>query len=327
MKKRIVFVFVALTLVLAACGVKAAATPSVELYAPGIGGGGAPSYENAPAPAAMPTQAYTGSTDASRALESGVGNTTIQERMVMMNADLTIVVPDPQAKAAAIDALAKSLGGYLVSLNMYQTYTQSGDTAPEGYISIRVPSEKLDNALSQIKSDAVEVRNETRSGTDVTASYVDLDSQLTNLERAEQDLLEIMDDARNNPGNDNTTRTQDVLNVYNQIVNIRGQIEAIKGQMQYYEDSTSTSLINVTLIAEETVKPLEIGGWKPEGVARDAIQSLIEFWQGFVDFLINLFLLILPILITIFGPIALVIWGIIALVKRQKRKKAQAASK
>jgi len=92
--------------------------------------------------------------------------------------------------------------------------------------------------------------------------------------------------------------------------------------MQYYEQSSDYSLINVTLIAEETIQPIEIGGWKPVGVVRDAIQSLIKFWQGFVNFLINLFLLILPVLITIFGPLALIAWGIIALVRRQKRKKA-----
>jgi hypothetical protein len=57
---------------------------------------------------------------------------------------------------------------------------------------------------------------------------------------------------------------------------------------------------------------------------RDAIQSLIKFLQGFVNFLIYLFLLVIPILIVIFGPIALVIWGIIALVKRSKVKKAKA---
>jgi hypothetical protein len=80
----------------------------------------------------------------------------------------------------------------------------------------------------------------------------------------------------------------------------------------------------VNLIAEETVKPIEIGGWKPEGKVRDAIQSLIKFLQGFVDFLIYFFLLVLPILIVIFGPIALIVWGIVALVKRNKAKKAKA---
>ena len=70
----------------------------------------------------------------------------------MMNADLTIVVPDPQVKVETINQLANSLGGYVISMNMYQTYTQSGETVPEGYISIRVPADKLDNALEPDQS-------------------------------------------------------------------------------------------------------------------------------------------------------------------------------
>ena len=99
-------------------------------------------------------------------------------------------------------------------------------------------------------------------------------------------------------------------------------VAVIGAAEEHIEETTSTSSINVTIVAEQTIKPIEIGGWKPEGVARDAIQSLITFWQGFVNFLIKLFLLVLPVLITILAPIALVVWGIIALVKRQKRKKA-----
>jgi hypothetical protein len=242
-----------------------------------------------------------------------------------MNADLTIVIPDPQAKMDAINQMATALGGFVISMNMYQTTTPNGDTVPAGTISIRVPADKLENALSQIISDAVEVRSKTQNGQDVTSSYVDLQSQLTNLEMAEADLQAIMDEAKNNPNSNTTSKTQDVLAVYNQIISVRGQIESIKGQMQYYEQASAYSLINVTLIAEETIQPIQIGSWKPEGVARDAIQTLIKFWQGFVNFLINLFLLVLPILITIFGPIALIVWGIVALVKRQKRKKAQAS--
>ncbi len=321
MKKRIVFIFVVLALVLAACGIKAASTPSMEPYKPGVSGGGAPGYENAP----VPTQAYAGSSDAGKGPgDVSASAAALQDRLVIMNADLTIVIPDPQTKVEAISQMATNLGGFVISMNMYQTTTQSGKIVPAVSISIRVPADKLENSLSLIKSDAVEVRNETRSGQDVTATYVDLKSQLTNLEMAEADLQAIMDEAKNNPNSNTTSKTQDVLDVYNQIISVRGQIESIKGQMQYYEQASAYSLINVTLVAEETIQPIQIGGWKPEGVARDAIQSLIKFWQGFVNFLINLFLLVLPILITTCGPIALVIWGIVALIKRQKRKKAQA---
>jgi hypothetical protein len=320
MKKKAFFILVALSLVLAACGVKAAATPAPVYALPATaapamadGQGHVPGVMATPGPDLYATE---GKTNASGA--------AVQDRLVIMNVDLSIVVADPQVKLDAISQMATNLGGFVVSMNMSQVYTQSGDTAPQGSISIRVPAEKLDTALSQIKADAVDVQSENRSGEDVTAQYVDLKSQLTNLQQAEQDLLAIMDEAQNNPGNDSTTKTQDVLNVYNQIVSVRGQIEQIQGQMKYYEQSAAYSLINVTLVAEKTIKPIEIGGWQPQGVVRDAVQALVKFLQGFVNFVIYLMLLILPILIVIFGPIALVVWGIIALVRRSKKKKALA---
>jgi hypothetical protein len=299
----------ALILLLSACAQKASANPPalVQNY------GGAPSSVIAAQPA--PELAAR---DASKSTISGVApsDTSAQDRLVIMNADLTIVITDPQARMTAISQLATTMGGFVVSMNMYQTTLPNGQTAPEGSISIRIPSAKLDEALKQIKADTVEVRNENRTGQDVTQQYVDLQSQLNSLQAAETQLTTIMQ---------NATKTEDVLAVFNQLESYRQQIDVIKGQMQYYKQSSTYSLINVTLIAEQTIQPIVIGRWKPEGVARDAIQSLIKFWQGFVNFLINLVLLILPVLITIFGPIALVIWGIIALVKRSRRNKAKAA--
>ena len=320
MKMKIALIFAVLVLTLSACASSAAtaypmaapaptAAPAMRSYGTGNGTTSeqaVPPVQNAPVDA-------NGKTIASVA--------AAQARLVTMNVDLSIVVADPLKKMDAINQMAVDLGGYLVSSNTSQVVSPNGNTVPQGTISIRVPAEKLDTALSQIKAGIVSVQSENRTGQDVTSQYVDLQSQLTNLQQAEKDLQAIMDDAKNNPGNDSTTKTQDVLNVYNQIVSIRGQIEQIQGQMKYIEETTSTSAINVTLIAEETVQPIQVGGWKPAGKVNDAIQTLIKFWQGFVNFLIYLVLLVLPILITIFGPIALVIWGIIVLIKRRRAKK------
>jgi len=299
----------ALILLLSACAAKSLATQSPGLYAPY---GSSPSNENAPAPTSAPAFLDT----SKGANGASAPSAPAQDRLVIMNADLTIVIPDPQAKLQAISQMAVNLGGFVVTMNMDQTTMQNGQTAPEGSISVRIPSGKLNDALNQIMADAVEVRNKSQTGQDVTQQYVDLQSQLDALQAAETQLTTIMA---------NATKTQDVLDVFSQLESYRQQIDVIKGQMQYYQQASTYSLINVTLIAEKTIQPIEIGGWKPEGVARDAIQSLIKFWQGFVNFLINLFLLVLPILITTLGPIALIIWGIIALVKHNRKKKAQAA--
>ena len=121
-------------------------------------------------------------------------------------------------------------------------------------------------------------------------------------------------------------KTEDVLNVFSQLQSYNQQIDVLKGQIQYYDQASKLSAINITLIAEETIQPIEIGGWKPEGVARDAIQSLIIFWQGFVNFLIKFFLLVLPILITVFLPIFLVFLVVRAILRRRKAKKTPPAA-
>ena len=162
---------------------------------------------------------------------------------------------------------------------------------------IRVPSERLDEALASIKEGAVDIDYENRSGQDVTNIYVDLQAQLTAKEAAEAKLLEIMDQA---------TRAEDVLAIYLQVQQVQTEIEQLKGQIKYYEESAAMSSINVRLIAEEGTQPIEIGPWTPEGAAKEAIQDLIFFVQNFVDFLIRFVLLTLPAMILIAIPLFLV---------------------
>lgn len=261
----------------------------------GSGGGSPPVIEmpaaEAPAPAFDSVESSAG--DAYNAAQPGQP----QERLVIENADLAIVVKDPKTRMAEINNLANQLGGYVVSSNLYQSFTSFGKEVPEANIVIRVPSEKLDEALAQIKEGAVEVRRENRSGQDVTNQYVDLQAQLRAKEAAEQKLLEIMDQA---------VRAEDVLAIYLQVQTVQTEIEQLKGQIQYLEESAALSAISVQLIAEEGTQPIEVGPWRPEGAAKEAIQDLIFFFQNFVDFLIRFVLLTLPALILIAIPLYLV---------------------
>jgi hypothetical protein len=309
--KRTLFVVLIAAFLLAACGAMAQRSLSPASEAPAYGSDAGYPQE---LPAAMPTEMAAYAPEANKA---GGGNVDAagRERLVIKNADLSIVVKDPEASMTAITNLASELGGFVVSSNLYQSSTPSGLPVPEASVVIRVPAEKLDQALKTIKADAVEVQTETQTGQDVTSQYVDLESQLKNLEAAEAQLTEIMQKAE---------KTEDVLNVFNQLTSIRGQIESIKGQMKYYEESAALSAISVRLVAEETVKPIEIAGWKPEGTLRDAIQNLIYFFQDFVDFLIVFVVNFLPKLLTICLVFGLPIWLIVRAVRKSNRKRKAA---
>jgi hypothetical protein len=99
---------------------------------------------------------------------------------------------------------------------------------------------------------------------------------------------------------DQAYSTEDVLSVYNQLTQVREQIEVIEGQMKYYRESAALSSISTELIAEEAVEPLSIAGWKPVGVARDALQALINALKYIVNIVIWLVIFILPVIIVLY---------------------------
>ena len=237
-------------------------------------------------------------------------NTSV-DRLVIKNATLSIAVNDPLKSMDTISHMASAMGGFVVNADMYQQTLGNGNKVPQVSLTIRVPAEKLDEALTTIKAETtLPIISENETSQDVTAEYTDLNSRLTNLQAAEKQLQEIMASA---------TKTEDVLSVYQQLVSVREQIELIKGQMKYYEQSAALSSISVQLIANAAVQPITIAGWQPGGVAKEALQSLINTSQSLANFGIRLVILYLPVMIMIFGPIALIIWGIVSLVRRSRR--------
>ena len=66
------------------------------------------------------------------------------ERMVIQNADLSIIAEDPAQSMDEIGKMAESMGGYIVESYLYQQTLSSGAQVPHATITIRVPAEKLE---------------------------------------------------------------------------------------------------------------------------------------------------------------------------------------
>lgn len=241
------------------------------------------------------------------------------ERIVIKNGSMRLVVVDPAASMEAISAMAEEMGGFVVSANLYQEVARSGIEVPRASVTIRVPAERMDEAMSRIRAQSkAKPENENVTSQDVTSEYVDLKSRLKNLQAAETELTRIMQDAR---------RTEDVLAVYQQLVQIREQIEVIQGQINYYDQAAALSSIAVDLIADAAVQPIEIAGWQPQGVAKEAVESLARAMQSIANAVIWVVIYLLPVLLILFLifvlPPALVIrW----LLRRRKSRKAAVAA-
>ena len=274
MIKRLPFLMILAALLLSACAPAATPAPGADQAE---SRGGASTGFAPPAATAAPE------------LGARASDATTTERLVIKNATLSLVVKDSAASVNSISTLADGLGGFVVSSNVYQTSTDAaGNKIMRAQIVIRVPADKFLPAIEQLEGMTVTGKADSKNitGEDVTAQYTDLESQLRNLEAAEQQLQRIMDSA---------TKTEDVLAVYNQLVSIRGQIEQVKGQMQYYRESAALSLITVDLIPDALSRPLEIGGWRPEGVAKDALESLLRSLQVIANVVIWSVIYLLPL--------------------------------
>lgn len=209
--------------------------------------------------------------------------------------------------------LAEEMGGFVVSSGLSTLRLANGDEVPQASITFRVPAEKFQESLSQVRSMASRVNEERIQGQDVTEEYVDLQARLRNLRAAEKQLQEIMDQA---------TRTEDVLHVYRELTNIRGEIERLQGRIRYLEQAAAMSSITVGLVPDEAAQPLRIGGWEPKGVVRDALQALIRTLQGLVTVVIWLIVYLLPVLVALGVVFGLPVFGLIRLWRRRKRRVA-----
>jgi hypothetical protein len=304
MFKRLIVSVLLFTLLLTGCATSAQPTPSpemlversvsVEQSAPGSGG---------------VSDAY---------LESQPSSTNSQpaERIVIMNASLSIIVDDPGSAMDTVAKMAKDMGGFTVSSQLFKIQTSQGLDVPQASITIRVPSDQLTDAMGQIKgmvkNPKTDIPSENVTGQDVTKEYTDLQSRLKNLQTAETQLQKIMDRA---------TKIEDVIMVYNQLISTREQIEVLQGQISYYEESARLSAIAVEIIASESVKPISVAGWQPVGIARDALQALINVLKFLVSAFLYIIILIIPTLLFIAAPIVLVIWIINRIVRRARRNR------
>lgn len=266
--------------------------------------------------AAPPVAEFAGEAiEESSKIDSAVPQADI-ERIVIKNANLSIVVNDPSLTLDEITRMTEVMGGYVVAANLYQQELGDGTTVTQGSMTIRVPAEKLNDALSQIKSHSDrDPLQESINSQDVTSEYTDLQSRLRNLQSAETQLQKIMEDAN---------KTEDVLAVYNELVRVQEQIEVIKGQIKYYDQSAAMSAINVELLANEAVQPLTIGGWQPGGVAKNALQALINTIKFLINSVIWIVILLFPVVLIIGLVFILPIYLILRALRRRRNRRALA---
>lgn len=227
------------------------------------------------------------------------------ERMVIQTASLDLIVRDTDKALDEIQAMAKELGGYVVSVEAYQY--QEGRQAT---VTFRVPADALDTALERLRQMATTVRRESVSAEDVTEEYVDLESRLRHLEAKEKQLLEFLEKAED---------TEAVLAVYEHLSQTQAEIEQVKGRMQFLRNRVALATITVSLTPDALAQPLDTGGWNLPATFRNAVETLLGVLEFLVKALIYIVIVVLPALILLAIPVVGIVLLIRWLVRRRRK--------
>lgn len=213
------------------------------------------------------------------------------DRRVIRSAELGIRAEDVRESAAEAQQVASQLGG-----NVLRSQIDEDVGSVSADLVLSVPSERLAEALDELRGLAEEVTTDTIEGEDVTEEFVDLQARERNLLAAEQSLVELYDQSES---------VDDTLAIQRELTEIRGQIERVQGRLEYLEQRTDFSQITLS-IQPAVGAPESRPAWDPIGIAARAWNASLRFLQALATAIISVVAFgwwLIPLLV-----VALVLW-------------------
>lgn len=188
-------------------------------------------------------------------------------QMFIQDTSLALVSRDPADAEQKIRQIATELGGFLVSSQLSRP--EEGATAT---VVVRVPTDKLEEALSRFEEVGERVVNKSIQGEDVTEQYQDIEARLATLNTTQARLEALMEQA---------TEASDLLQIQQQISQIQDQKDMLEGQRRYLTEASNLTRVTVHLASDELALPyVPAEPWRPEAIFRQAVRSLVSVGRG-----------------------------------------------
>jgi len=242
---------------------------------------------------------------------SGVGTTTAYDgiptlvtnpsRNLILTANVAMKTQDPWATADKARAIANGLGGDILAMSQ----TGQGENR-SALVTLRVPSDRFDEALRQLKLLDGEVVTSNVDAKDVTDQFTDLQARLVAKQAEEQRYLQLFPQAKT---------VDETLKIDAALGNVRVQIEQLQGQLNLIKNRTEFSTITMSIAPIVTVPTATTGGWDPSVTFARAIAALSVFFKFAAD---------LAIWVLVFGWLPLIGLAVALAATRMRRPGATA---
>ena len=200
-----------------------------------------------PVPAPPQAKAFSATVDAGAdrngsSVNGEVATLVRQQRIVVRTMDMGLVVDRIQASMDRVASIAASMGGWIVSSGRSNDFL--------GRIAVRVPAERLDEAVARVRDIAVAVESEVSTSKDVTAEYFDSQSRVRNLRATETAMLALLEKAPN---------ARDALAIRESLSEVQEELEVLLGRLKLLEETSAFSLMKVTMRVEQVDLRVDAG--------------------------------------------------------------------
>lgn len=250
----------AATLLLAACG-------DDDLGSANDAGGNVGQLSAASTPATGASEKPAGIADTT----TGTGGAPLPaldpNRKIVFTATMALNAGDVGKTFNDASSLATGNGGYIEKSTF--SNDASDNTRRSASLTIRVPVQNYDSLLAGLRAmNGVSVASEGANSSEVTDQYIDLQSNQRNLERTEQQYLELLKQAKS---------IQEVLTVQDRLTSVRGQIEQIQGRLKVLDSLTEFATVNLSIspVVAKANDPKD-SDWTLRGVLVESVQRSVE---------------------------------------------------
>ena len=222
------------------------------------------------------------------------------DKKIIKTATLNLEIKNYNDFYKSIREKVAQLGGYVAQEQQTET-----DYKIENTLSIKIPVDQFDIALSQVTTNVEKINTKLVTSEDVTGEVVDTKSRIEAKRQIRLRYLDLLKQAKN---------MGEILNVQSEINDVQEQIESASGRVSYLTHSSAYSTINLTFyqVLNATAK---IDDSSPSFATRISKAFGIGWsWIG------ELFVGLISI-----WPLLLLITGIIFYFKRNKIVKTKTA--
>ncbi len=183
-------------------------------------------------------------------------------RQVIRNGSMELTVESVEEAFDQVRGVVEQAGGFIASSSL-----SGRDESQRARMTARIPADRFDQVIADLRNLAIEVESASTSSQDVTEEFTDLEASLRNLKAIEAQYLTLLGEAE---------AIGDILQVQDRLNGVRYEIERVQGRLNLIENQTSLATLEVALYPEaaEVVDDHD-GGFT---------HQVSEAWESSLDF-------------------------------------------